>query len=64
VVAVIACFRSEAADDRPAGAVAQNARQRTVSEGDDASLEPSELSVVLGTAFAERQDDSDTKVAE
>jgi hypothetical protein len=64
VVCVIAFFRGEAADDRPPGPVSQDARERTVSEGDDASLEPPDLSVFLGTAFAERQADSDTEVAE
>ena len=64
VVCVIAFFRGEAADDRPPGPVSQYARERAVSEGDDASLEPPDLSVFLGPAFAERQADSDTEVAE
>jgi len=64
VVCVIAFFRGEAADDRPPGPVSQDARERTVAEGDDAALEPPHLTVFLGTAFAERQADSDPQVAE
>ena len=64
VMGVIAFFRGEAADKRPAGAVSQHARQRAVAEGDNAALEPVQLSVFLSTGFAERQADSDAEVAE
>jgi hypothetical protein len=54
VLCMVASFRGEAADDRPAGPVSQHARERTVAEGNDASLEPSHLSVFLSAAFTER----------
>ena len=62
IMGMVACFRGEAAHHRPARAVSQHARERTVAEGDDAALELPHFAVFITAGFAERQADSDSYV--